>query len=66
MEHRRNRKTNNCVLLTSCSVSAGGSEMWALEPDRTGMPATKCDWFGPTSETRADEPEASPRHTCRQ
>lgn len=50
--------------LTSCSVSAGGSEMWALGPDRRGRPAAECGWSGPATETRADGPEESPRHTC--
>lgn len=58
--------TGDSVSLTSCSVSGGGSEMWASGPDRRGRPAAECDWSGPTTETRADEPEESPPHTWRQ
>lgn len=51
--------------LTSCSVSAGGSERWAIGPDRRGRPAAEYSWSGPVTETRAGEPEESPHHTCR-
>lgn len=54
------------VSLTSCSGSAGGSEKWALGPDRRERPTGECDLSGPTTETRADGPEESPRHTWRQ
>lgn len=56
-------KTEKTERFTSCSVSAGGSETWALGPDRTGRPGVECGWCGPMTGTGADGPEGSLRHT---